>query len=109
MESTLSNGDNLIIDKISYRFHDPERFDIIVFPFYEYGDKNAESANGSEDTFYIKRIIGLPGETVWINEMGDIYINGVCLKENYGLENINYAGVASNPIILGPDEYFCYG
>ena len=42
MESTLSNGDNLIIDKISYKFHDPERFDIIVFPFYEYGDKNAE-------------------------------------------------------------------
>lgn len=109
MESTLSNGDNLIIDKISYKFHDPERFDIIVFPFYEYGDKNAESANGAEDTFYIKRIIGLPGETVWINEMGDIYINGVCLKENYGLENINYAGVASNPIILGPDEYFVMG
>ena len=109
MESTLSNGDNLIIDKISYKFHDPERFDIIVFPFYEYGDKNAESNTGAEDTFYIKRIIGLPGETVWINEMGDIYINGVCLKENYGLENINYAGVASNPIILGPDEYFVMG
>ena len=33
MEPTLSNGDNLIVDKLSYRFHDPERFDIIVFPF----------------------------------------------------------------------------
>ena len=33
MEYTLSDGDNLIVDKISYRFHDPERFDIIVFPF----------------------------------------------------------------------------
>ena len=33
MESTLSNGDNLIVDKLSYRFHDPERFDIVVFPY----------------------------------------------------------------------------
>ena len=46
MEATLSDGDNLIVDKISYRFHDPERYDIIVFP-YKY-EKN---------TFYIKRII----------------------------------------------------
>ena len=71
METTLSDGDNLIIDKLSYKLHDPERFDIIVFP-YQY----------EENTFYIKRIIGLPGETVWINDMGDIYINGVLLKEN---------------------------
>ena len=55
METTLSDGDNLIVDKISYRFHDPERYDIIVFPFkYE------------ENTYYIKRIIGLPGETVQV-------------------------------------------
>ena len=51
MEYTLSDGDNLIVDKISYRFHEPERFDIIVFP-YQY----------KEDTYYIKRIIGLPGD-----------------------------------------------
>ena len=38
MEYTLSDGDNLIVDKISYRFHDPERFDIIVFPF-QYKEK----------------------------------------------------------------------
>ena len=52
MENTLTNGDNLIVDKISYRFHEPERFDIIVFP-YQY----------KEDTYFIKRIIGMPGET----------------------------------------------
>ena len=52
MENTLHNGDNLIVDKLSYRFHDPERFDIIVFPF-QY----------QSNTYYIKRIIGLPGST----------------------------------------------
>ena len=70
MEPTLEDGNNLIVDKISYRFHDPERFDIIVFPF-QY-DKN---------TFYIKRIIGLPGETVQIDDEGNIYIDGEILAE----------------------------
>lgn len=98
MQATLQDGDNLIVDKISYRFHDPARFDIIVFP-YEY----------EEDTFYIKRIIGLPGETVWINTSGDIYINGALLQENYGLERISYAGLAAVPIKLGEDEYFVLG
>ena len=98
MEPTLSNGDNLIVDKISYRFRNPERFDIIIFP-YKY----------EKDTFFIKRIIGMPGETVWINNSGEIYINGVLLSENYGLETIKYAGLASTPITLGKDEYFVLG
>jgi signal peptidase I len=98
MEPTLSDGDNLIVDKISYRFHDPERFDIIIFP-YQY----------EEDTYYIKRIIGLPGETVWINTNGDIYIDGVLLEESYGLERMSYAGLAASPITLGEDEYFVLG
>lgn len=98
MEPTLSNGDNLIVDKLSYRFHDPERFDIIIFPFaYE------------EETYYIKRIIGLPGETVWINNSGEIYIDGVLLDETYGLETITYAGLAAVPLTLGEDEYFVMG
>ena len=73
MSPTLADGDNLIVDKISYRFHDPERFDIVVFPF-RYADK----------TYYIKRIIGLPGETVYIDEEGTIYIDGEVLDENFG-------------------------
>ena len=48
--NTLSDRDNLIVDKISYRLHDPERFDIIVFPFQD-----------EENTYYMKRFIGLPG------------------------------------------------
>lgn len=98
MEYTLSDGDNLIVDKISYRFHDPERFDIIVFP-YQY----------KEDTYYIKRIIGLPGETVQIDDNGTIYINGKELKESYGREVIKNPGTAAEPIKLGEGEYFVLG
>lgn len=98
MEPTLEDGDNLIVDKISYRFSDPERFDIIVFPFrYE------------EKTYYIKRIIGLPGETVYIDEEGTIYIDGEALAENYGKEVITDPGRAYEPVTLGDDEYFVMG
>jgi len=100
MENTLHNGDNLIVDKLSYRFHDPERFDIIVFPF-----------QFQDNTYYIKRIIGLPGETVQIMDDGSIYINGEKLEENYGMEIIKpeTIGRAAEPIELGDDEYFVMG
>ena len=104
MEPTLSDGDNLIVDKITYRFKDPERFDIIVFPF-----------KYKEDTYYIKRIIGMPGETVKIEEDGSIYIdsgNGFeLLEESYGREIIkaDHIGLASEPIELADDEYFVLG
>ena len=100
MENTLHNGDNLIVDKLSYRFHDPERFDIIVFPF-----------QFQDNTYYIKRIIGLPGETVQIMDDGSIYINGEKVEENYGMEVIKpeTIGRAAEPIELGDDEYFVMG
>ena len=98
MENTLHNGDNLIVDKISYRFHDPERYDIIIFP-YKY----------EEDTYYIKRIIGLPGEHVRIDDSGNIYINEKVLKESYGREVIQDPGIARDEITLGEGEYFVLG
>ena len=100
MEPTLSHQDNLIVEKLSYRFGVPERFDIIVFPF-QY----------AENVYYIKRIIGLPGETVQIDISGNIYINGKLLEEDYGKEVIaaENVGVAINPIVLGKDEYFVLG
>ena len=98
MEATLSNGDQLIVDKISYRFRDPKRYDIIVFPFrYE------------DNTFYIKRIIGLPGETIQIDGEGNIWVNGEILEESYGREMIRDPGLAAEPITLGEDEYFVMG
>ena len=98
MEATLSDGDNLLMDKLSYRFKDPERFDIIVFPYA-----------GEENTHFIKRIIGLPGETVRIDYEGNIYINGEILDEDYGLETIVNPGIAVDEITLGEDEYFVLG
>lgn len=98
METTLSDGDNLIVDKLTYRFKDPKRYDIIVFPFkYE------------ENTYYIKRIIGLPGETVQVID-GYTYINGELLESDiYGAEVMDSAGIAKNPIYLEEDEYFVLG
>lgn len=98
MEPMIHDGDSLIVDKITYRFGDPERFDIIVFPF-EY----------QQDTYYIKRIIGLPGESVRIDENGNIYINGEILEEHYGAEVIKDPGNAYNEIILGEGQYFVLG
>ena len=100
MEPTLYDGDNLNLDKVTYRFSDPKRFDIVVFPF-KYKEK----------TNYIKRIIGLPGETVQIDEYGCIYINGEILPESYGKEIISSdrIGLAYEPIVLGEDEYFVMG
>lgn len=98
MQYTLENGDNLIVDRFSYHFSDPERFDIIVFPY-------KHQAN----TYYIKRIIGLPGETVKIDEDGIIYINGKELSESYGREVIKDPGRALNGVTLGRDEYFVMG
>lgn len=100
MEPTLSDKDNLIVDKISYRFQEPERFDIIVFSF-----------KYKEDTYYIKRIIGLPGETVRIDEEGNIYINDEILEESYGREVIKAEtmGLARETIVIGEDEYFVLG
>ena len=97
MENTLSDGDNLIVDKLTYRFSDPKRYDIIVFP-YQYED----------NTYFIKRIIGLPGETVQIVD-GTIYINGEVLGESYGREVMKNSGMAADPITLGDDEYFVLG
>ena len=97
MNVTLQDGDNLIVDKLSYRFKDPERFDIIVFP-YQYQEK----------TYYIKRIIGMPGETLQIID-GMVYIDGEMLDESYGKKVMDYAGIASEPVELGQDEYFVLG
>ena len=101
MSNTLHSGDTLWIDKLEYEFGSPKRFDVVVFPYGE-----------DDDTYYIKRIIGLPGETVYIDEDGTIYINDEPLEgDKYGREVIaeDKRGVASEEITLGDDEYFVLG
>lgn len=97
METTLSDKDQLIVDKMTYRFRDPKRYDIVVFP-YQYQD----------NTYYIKRIIGLPGETVQILS-GMVYIDGMRLDEHYGNEIMENPGIAEELLTLGEDEYFVLG
>ena len=96
MNNTLKNDDYIVIEKVSYYLHDPERYDIIVFPF-------------TDEVNYIKRIIGLPGETVQIKD-GKVFINGNELSDDvYGNELINDPGLAANPVSLGSNEYFVLG
>lgn len=95
MESTLHDEDYLLVDRLSYRFTEPKRFDIVIFPF-------------DEDTNYIKRIIGMPGEKIQIQDQ-NIYINGEILQESYGLEGILDAGQAVEEIQIGDNQYFVMG
>ena len=65
--------------------------------------------HGNENThYYIKRVIGLPGETVEIRD-GKIYIDGEDLEEELETEPVLEAGVAASPVELGEDEYFVLG
>ena len=96
MEPLLQDGDNLILDKLTYHFREPERFDVIVF-------------DQTEEDHYIKRVIGLPGETVQIID-GYVYINGEKLEDDvYGKEVMISGMRAEQPVTLGEDEYFVLG
>lgn len=95
----LHDKDQLMMDKLSYRFHEPERFDIVVLSV----------DNGTaQGEYYIKRVIGLPGETVQIID-GYVYVDGEKLDESYGEETILDSGRAGEAITLGEDEYFVLG
>lgn len=98
MNPTLSNRDSVWLNKLTYHFQNPKRFDIVVID---------SDLNGGE--YIIKRIIGLPGETVQIKDQM-VYINGKRLQTDvYGKEPIEDAGTASNSIVLGKNEYFVLG
>jgi signal peptidase I len=101
MYPTLKDGDNLIVEKISYKLSNIKRYDIVVFPYDE---------NGIE-TYYIKRVIALPGETVLIKD-GTIYIDGEKLNDEYGYYTDGYilkGYLAEEEIELMDDEYFVLG
>lgn len=99
MYPTFGDKDYLIVDEISYRLGDPERGDVIVFRY-----------PGNPSVFYIKRVIGLPGETVRI-ERGNVAItktdgSTMTLEEPYVVaEDATYTLTST----LGPDQYFVMG
>ena len=98
MEPTLSAGDTILIDRVSYAFGSPKRGDIIVF----------RTSDDPKASLHIKRVIGLPGETVQIRD-GQIYIDGEVYVEKQGFPSINNPGMAAEPVALGKGEYFVLG
>ncbi len=99
MENTLKDGDKIIINKLAYSFGEPKRYDIVVFPY-----------NKDKNIYYVKRIIGLPGETIQIIN-SSIFINGKLLYESFGKESMDEytEGIAKDKVKLGEDEYFVLG
>ncbi len=103
MNNTLYNKDALLVEKVTRYFGAIDRFDIIVF----YPDEQTKKKNGD---YNVKRVIGLPGETVQI--VGQtILINGEPLEESYGSTEMDAedVGIAAQPVLLGKDEYFVLG
>lgn len=108
MENSLFDNENVLVEKVSYYFKDPKRFDIVVFDHHSTSYQGTVQRPEDEEEFYVKRIIGLPNETVQIKN-GLIYIDGELLDEDYGKNAILNAGIAAEPITLGEDEYFVLG
>lgn len=98
MNTTLNDGEKIIINKIAYLKKEPKRYDVIVF-------NQSRSGHGY---YNIKRVIGLPGETIEIIN-GYVYIDGEQLEEVVKVEPMNIAGLAKEAIILQENEFFVLG
>lgn len=101
MEPNLHEQQYLIVSKVSYYLDEPQRGDIIVFEYHPQSDPNP----GGPEKDFIKRIIGLPGDTVECRP-GEIIVNGQVIEEPYGPNPGSYS---CPPMTLGPDEYFVLG
>jgi signal peptidase I len=97
MEPTLHNGEYILVEKVSYWFRSPERGDIVVFKFPE---------NPSED--YIKRVIGLPGDHVLIQN-AHVSVNGHVLGEPYVAAPPDYSGCTYCDVVVPKGDLFVLG
>ena len=98
MSPVLKNGDVVLINRIVYDARKPKRGEIIAF-----------RPNGNENAHYcIKRVVGLPGETVQIKD-GKIYIDGKVHKKDIYTSDLDFAGIAEKKLTLGETEYFVLG
>ena len=95
MTPELRSEDVVLMNRLSYDLGSPKRFDVVVFVRE---DKKP----------IVKRVIGLPGETVQIKN-GQIYIDDKPLEADKGLDQVSLAGLAENPVVLEEDEYFLLG
>jgi len=102
MEPNFHENEYLMVDEISYRFSPPKRGDVIVFRYPK-----------DPQEYYIKRLIGLPGETVEIKD-GSVYIIDAAgstskVEENYLPSYVSTVALASEPVKLAADEYYMMG
>lgn len=98
MEPVLKDGDQVLVNKFVYYIKKPSRGDVVVF-----------KPNGNENShYYVKRIVGLPGETIQIKE-GSVYIDGEIYEDNHFYDTIMDSGIAEEEVVLGDDEYFVLG
>ena len=98
MDLTLQGGDEVLINTIAYQFSGPKRGDLISFK-----PNGTTSSRAS-----IKRVIGLPGETIQIKD-GMIYINEQVYLEQKNFPSITNPGMAASPVTLGDSQYFVLG
>lgn len=98
MEPALYNGQEILVNRVIYRLSTPKRGDVVVF-----------LPNGNQNShLYVKRVVGLPGETVQIKD-GSVYIDGVFLEESEEFDKMIDAGIAENELNLAVDEFFVLG
>lgn len=98
MHPHFKNKDQILIEKLSYRFRKPRRFEVVAILMGKQRKRE----------YYIKRIVALPNERIQIKK-GCLYVNGQKLDEHYGLEPIKRAGLARRTITLNDHEYFVLG
>lgn len=99
MSRQLQTGDKVLIDSLIYNIVEPSKYDVIAF--------NKTEANGDK-VEYIKRIVGVPGDTVQIKE-GKIYVNNKVIDKKLKYEKIVNPGIAQKEIKLSYNEYFVIG
>lgn len=98
MEPAVASNDTVRVNKLIYKLRKPGRLDMVVF----------DMGKSETSRYFVRRVVGLPGETVQIIE-GKIYINDEPLDYKYNNEYIEDAGLASEPVTLGIEEYFVIG
>ena len=98
MSVTIEGGDTVLLDGLSYKIGNPKRNDVIAFQL----GGNREGASS------VKRILGLPGETIQLTD-GMIYINGEVYLEKKDYPVMTDAGLAEEPVTLGTNQYFVLG
>lgn len=98
MEPKLYNGQEILMNRVIYRLSSPKRGDVVVF-----------LPNGNQNShYYVKRVIGLPGETIHIQD-GSVYVDGIQLEEDEAFDKMIDAGIAANELTLAADEFFVLG